>query len=57
MTIEEKRKAEKYIDKLYVTAVKIPNKTNEGVYLSARNLIGSMGLYWYRDKHGKHHIF
>lgn len=57
MTERQKRKAEIYLDNLYFNAVKTWNKSNEGLYVGARNLIGSLGLLWHRDKAGKHHIF
>ena len=57
MTETQKRKAEKYLDSLYSSALNTWNKSNESLYLGARNLIGSLGLFWHRDKAGKHHIF
>ena len=57
MTNSEKRKAEKYLDGLYLKAIKTSSKSAEDTYLGVRHLIGSMDLIWYRDKQGKHHIY
>lgn len=57
MTNIQKRKTEKYLDNLYLSAIQSGIKSKEDVYLGVRNLVGSLGLIWHRDKHGKHYIF
>jgi len=57
MTEIQKRKAEKFLDNIYKNYCRSSTNENEINYLSARNLLSYIGLYWHRDKQGKHHIF